>query len=152
MIDSYEKYKNKINNIPKYFMEGNDYRKYTKSKRNKAISSGIIDFSHRYNFSSLFFTLTSEKHQDSKRLSRCEINDKLAKIRKQLNKSDILHFGIKSLEEHKSGIKHTHILMFVKTDDIEQTHNIIQKHINEKTNIDNRNIQHVRKFTEQNRT
>ncbi|CAI9122023.1 hypothetical protein [Brytella acorum] len=152
MIDNYENYKNKINNIPKYFMEANDYRKYTKSKRNKAIASGIIDFSHRYNFSSLFFTLTSEKHQDSKRLSRCEINYKLTKIRKQLIKSNIIHFGIKSLEEHKTGIKHTHILMFVKLDDMEQTHNIIQKHINKKTNIDNRNIQHVRKFTEQNIT
>ncbi|AQS83897.1 hypothetical protein A0U92_02940 [Acetobacter aceti] len=152
MVDKYENYKNKINNIPKYFMEGNDYRKYTKSKRNKAIASGIIDFSHRYNFSSLFFTLTSEKYQDSKKLSRCEINDKLTKIRKQLTKSNIIHFGIKSLEEHKTGIKHTHILMFVRPDEMEQTYNAIQKQINEKTNIDNRNIQHVKKFTEQNIT
>lgn len=135
---------------PKHLMDGNGWKKYTRTLRNKSISSGLIDFAHIYDFQSIFFTITCDKNKKSISMSKVEISQKFQNIQKNLKKQGIVSFGMKSVESHKSGIYHSHIILFVPRSDIQKSLNIIRLYVNDITNIDGQNIQKITKHTEMN--
>ncbi|GCE82692.1 replication endonuclease [Komagataeibacter diospyri] len=135
---------------PLYMMDGNDWKKYTRTLRNKAISQGIIDFANIYGFQSIFFTITCDKNKKSIGMSKVEISQKFQNIQKNLKKQGIVSFGMKSIETHKSGLYHSHIILFVPCKDIKKSLDIIKIYVNQITNIDGRNIQKIYKHTEMN--
>lgn len=135
---------------PRFLMDGNSWKKYTRTLRNKSISSGIIDFAHIYGFQPIFFTITCDKNKKSVSMSKVEISQKFQNIQKNLKKQGIINFGMKSVETHKSGLYHSHVVLFVPSKDIKKSLDIIRLYVNEITDIDGQNIQKIYKHTEMN--
>lgn len=102
----------------------NEYKKYTNHIRNKTISNALHHYADSHKLASLFLTLTCEKHIDNKGLSKVELNSKFQYIQKEIKKSQILNFGIKSLELTKNKIYHMHIVLFCFKEDIEKIRTI----------------------------
>ncbi|MBE7731416.1 hypothetical protein, partial [Komagataeibacter sp. FXV3] len=136
MIENYyENIKKNIHNKPSFFMnDSNKYKKYTNHIRNKTISNALHHYADSQKLATLFLTLTCEKHTDNKSLSKNELNNKFQYIQKELKKSNILNFGIKSLELTKNKIYHMHIILFCFKEDMEKiraiTNNKFQNDIN----------------------
>lgn len=136
MIVTYtENIKKKINNKPSFFMyNSNEYKKYQNNIRNKTISNALNDYADSHKLASVFITLTSENHNDNKLLAKNELSRIFQYLQKDLKKSDIVNFGIKSFEKNKNNIYHLHIILFCLKEDIEKIQKITARYFKNDVN------------------
>lgn len=126
MISTYtENIKKNNTKYPIFFMDNsNEYKKYQNNLRNQSISKALNDYADSHKMASVFVTLTSENHNDNKLLAKNELSRIFQYLQKDLKKSDIVNFGIKSFEKNKNNIYHMHIVLFCFKEDIEKIHTI----------------------------
>ena len=116
-----ENIKGKNTKFPLFFMDNsNEYKKYQNNLRNISISNALNDYANSHKLVSVFITLTSENHNDNKLLAKNDLSRIFQYLQKDLKKSDIINFGIKSFEKNKNNIYHMHIILFCLKEDIEK--------------------------------
>lgn len=151
MIENYyENIKKKINNKPSFFVSNsNEYKKYQNHNRNFFISSCLNHYADSQKMVPLFLTLTAEKNNDNKLLAKNELSRIFQYLQKDLKKSNVINFGIKSFEKNKNNIYHLHIIMFCFFEDIEKIKKITQSYFKNDVNKNELSFQKIIRETNQ---
>ncbi|MFT8663952.1 MAG: replication endonuclease [Acetobacter orientalis] len=145
-----ENIKGKNTKFPLFFMDNsNEYKKYQNNLRNISISNALNDYANSHKLVSVFITLTSEDHNDNKLLAKNDLSRIFQYLQKDLKKSDIINFGIKSFEKNKNNIYHMHIILFCLKEDIEKIQKITAKYFKNEINKNELSFQKVIRETTQ---
>lgn len=146
-----ENIKGKNTKFPLFFMDNsNEYKKYQNNLRNISISNALNDYANSHKLVSVFITLTSENHNDNKLLAKNDLSRIFQYLQKDLKKSDIINFGIKSFEKNKNNIYHMHIILFCLKEDIEKIQKITEKYFKNEINKNELSFQKIFKETTSN--
>lgn len=141
---STENIKKKNTKYPMFFMDNsNEYKKYQNNIRNQSISKALNDYADSHTMASVFLTLTAEKNSDNRLLAKNELSRIFQYLQKDLKKSDIVNFGIKSFEKNKNNIYHLHIILFCLNEDIEKIQQITARYFKNDINKNELSFQKI---------